>query len=1625
MEIILMPKMYNGRVVPETGNIIFVNNPDNSTSSDGGITPYESNPVQYLIDVYGENSGTGAGVYIETIKNDNIRILKFKNILVDDSLYLYDNGNTLSIGISPSSGLPVGNNVLAVNKGGTGSSSLPFNCLLVGNGVNPVQAIPLPASDNQFLTFENNNYIWKEVNSSGSDGIDIISESDIITISISNNNKTFTLNVDQTKINIEEINGILGTNKGGTGLTFVGANNQVLVSNGTSLEYKTITAGMISDLAIVATTGDYDDLINKPVLTNGTVTSVGVSSSDESLIVLGGDITTSGIIDITVDPSKLSLDSISGILPVSKGGTGVSSIGKDNIVIGVDNNTVGVILPPEDSNSFLTHDSTGYVWKTINEVIPGVGKIYEATSTDDAIVVETTATAGNTTFSFSFDSSKVAINDLSGVLGISKGGTGLSAVGADGQFLISRNGIFAYSFIEADMVSGLSTVATTGDYNDLRNKPASGSVSSVGLISSNPALVVSNSPITSSGDIGINLNVSLLRLQDMGGLLTVPKGGTGRNTIPKDSILIGNDTQSVGLIDAPDTNNNFLSYQNGAYIWKTIEPSKYTETLVTSGSSSIAITSNTETDPVSSETSITYEVAFDPSVVPINSFSGILSPVKGGTGLSTIGANGTILQSNGLSLVYSKVNTTSIDGLSDVATSGDYNDLINKPTVGTGTVTSVGITSLSDSLTVQNTPITSSGSIELSFDPSKVSINDLSGILSVENGGTGLSVIGASGTFISSNGSELSFSNITTDNIDGLSDVATTGDYNDLINKPVLTNGTVTSVGLTSSHVALSISNSPITSTGNINIDLSLSDISLDELSGVLSVSKGGTGVSSISKNSIIIGDTDSSVSLVTPLADTRQKLIHDVDNTVKWVSDSPESASVERVIFDDIQDLQNSPNIGDGFLSNSSGELFVYRKNGDLAYDVLTSVFSNKLLSSDGQTMVGLQNTLGDKDLILSDIVPVYSFMANSSTDAKNARVFEIGPTSLEVENPFDINYFYNGSVELNGVAGLHDSVNVHDVVNSVNIMSPKNIMIPNDQYLEVKHFGNNGYIVKDSGIGINMAIVSRNYTGVYDQSIIDFSTVKVKFDDIRDVSASDITDIALINDPIFSEPVYFARLEDPENTNPSLFGVVAINNDRIGSFDTFPSTNDYVNFETKLVSKIRSSNLVEPVIRSFMVAKTSGGLYQLSSFDYSSYYDLTNVTNDYNTTVALSHNILDSDIKINNISRTDLNADIIMFDDLPSLVYVDDAMNFISGNQSASGDVSKFIQTKIIGMKIYSDDSSSFSSSEFELAVLTDIPENWEAEQVCVSYDVLFGEHFPVFMLGNDGKIYWQVCSLDTTVAPLSLFDYQITDSPDYTEGDIEKLYLTKRDNGYVLSIHIKTTTLSSIKEIFFTNDLVNKYSGNNLNNLYITGKEMSPLSKAFSFNTFAHLGTISENNVNFIHSDEDGVYAMSFDIIKPIDKFNKISVALQTQPDKFYRMVIFTTTALRTQNFYLASDIVTVNASKFVDFPFADNITTNLQVGNYVIAIYQTNEDGMIDTSAKFRIGKVDNSPNKTISLNGNILFRGEVDVDVVTNSTGDINISTSKIAPFHSYGYDTSSIAAISIGGVYDLGIYTEE
>lgn len=142
-------------------------------------------------------------------------------------------------------------------------------------------------------------------------------------------------------------------------------------STGDQLIYSTtIPVASITGLATVATTGDYNDLVNKPTGL-GTVTSIDVSGGTTGLTTSGGPITTSGVI------------TLAGTLGIANGGTGQSTA----------DGALNALLPSQTSNSgkYLTTNGLITSWATLNT---GTVTSVSATGTDGvtAIVMDGSST---------------------------------------------------------------------------------------------------------------------------------------------------------------------------------------------------------------------------------------------------------------------------------------------------------------------------------------------------------------------------------------------------------------------------------------------------------------------------------------------------------------------------------------------------------------------------------------------------------------------------------------------------------------------------------------------------------------------------------------------------------------------------------------------------------------------------------------------------------------------------------------------------------------------------------------------------------------------------------------------------------------------------------------------------------------------------------------------------------------------------------------------------------------------------------------------------------------------------------------------------------------------------------
>ena len=331
-----------------------------------------------------------------------------------------------------------------------------------------------------------------------------------------------------------------------------------------------------------------------------------------------------------------------------------------------------------------------------------------------------------------------------------------------------------------------------------------------------------------SGSISLTSQVS--------GILPIANGGTGTSS---PSIVAGTGISVTGSFPNQTlTNTGVTNLVAG--------------TGVTINSSSGSVTINaTGTGGTVTSVGLAAPSGFTVSNSPVTS-SGTLTLSTALNGyLSGNGANGiTASTTIPTSALSGTIPASSVTGLATVATTGNYYDLINRPTLNAGTVTSVSGTGTVQGISLSGT-VTTSGSLTLGGSLSPINLtSQVSGTLNVASGGTGTATPATvAGTGISVSGS---FPNQTITNAGVTNLVAGSGVTLNTNNGSVTINatgtgGTVTSVSGTGTVQGITLTGN-VTSSGSLTLGGSLSAINLaSQVSGTLNVASGGTGASTAS----------------------------------------------------------------------------------------------------------------------------------------------------------------------------------------------------------------------------------------------------------------------------------------------------------------------------------------------------------------------------------------------------------------------------------------------------------------------------------------------------------------------------------------------------------------------------------------------------------------------------------------------------------------------------------------------------------------------------------------------------------------------------------------------------------
>ncbi|QCG76181.1 structural protein [Pseudomonas phage vB_PaeM_PA5oct] len=609
------------------------------------------------------------------------------------------------------------------------------------------------------------------------------------------------------------------------------------------------TSGSYDDLsnkpsfANVATTGSYDDLNNKPSIpTNGSFSLLGLNDTNNTPVA-DGILRWNSSANQVIYANTIDAQSVSGLATVATIGK-LSSL-SDVDLIGLNQNEIlqwngsAWVPVPYNPNQIQAYIESGNTKVSTNDIL-------------DSIVLTAGPTTGNIIFELGNTNSSIILNPvannvdalisstsrikLDSSTGISLGNISYPMTdGTVGQAVVT-NGAGQLSFETVVKPSQLATVATSGNYNDLTNKPTLvtelNGLADVRMRDTNgnylaqpeDVLTYSNGiwqarPNTSSSFIGLSDTQNITLPEDRANAY-LRWDTTGNLIIYEDSISasviagLAEVATTGDLHDLINVNVNLPDMNNPATqaVWGLIWDRQNQRwinynlrNIAGSGGSTVValndLTDVTLTFPVVDGNVLRATVQPDNSIVWQNkqlSYSDLTGTISMSllqltdTSSSAVPNGFLRWDSSGSTVQYiTTISTNDITGLAPVATSGNYNDLSNKPAIP------ASINDLADVNTVNPVPTNGyvltwdsssnnwiakepatnpSGSTALA-DLTDVSLSDLAASDVLKYNGT---------TWVNE---PVTYSELT--DLPTFALVAFSGDYNDLTNKP---SGSTTSI---------------------------------------------------------------------------------------------------------------------------------------------------------------------------------------------------------------------------------------------------------------------------------------------------------------------------------------------------------------------------------------------------------------------------------------------------------------------------------------------------------------------------------------------------------------------------------------------------------------------------------------------------------------------------------------------------------------------------------------------------------------------------------------------------------------------------------------------------------------
>jgi hypothetical protein len=734
---------------------------------------------------------------------------------------------------------------------------------------------------------------------------------------------------------------------GGTGLETLGAPSQTLTVNstGTALEFTTPNSG--------------------------TVTSVSLATTTPFLTVAQDPISSSGVLSIDCNT-----------IPVSHGGTGLTTLGTPSQILSVDST------------------GTSFEFTTPQQFVNSVS----LSSTTPFLTVSEDPVTSTGVLSIDCDT-----------IPISHGGTGLTVAGQPDQILKS-DGTSLYWANPPAMDQYLTTIETISPLAFIDRKLFISSFTGTGRV------VYENSPVLTTPILGDASCSSMNVKGSESGLVRMSSKSGSYNFILPESIGRPKDiltsqgpfvptswSSTIGsgdLVRAPvGSQGQILSVISETPLELGWVDGSGTGTVT---SVSMTVPEFLSVSPSSITSSGSFDISFSSQPIPISS---------GGTGLTTLGlpAQTLTVNSTGTALEFSTPNS--------------------------GTVTSVSLSSTTPFLSVSQDPITSLG--VLSIDCTTIPISHggtglttlglPSQILSVDSTGTSLEFITPQQSVTSvSLSSTTPFLTVSQDPITtigvlsvdcttipvshGGTGLTTLGQPNQILT--VDPTGTalefttpkqfVNSVSLSSTTPFLTVSQIPITSAGTLSIDCD-----------TIPVSHGGTGLTTPGQVNQLLTSNGTSMQWVDP-PNLDQYLT--TIQTVPPLSYSNGTLSITaftgsgNVVYD-THPVLNTPILTDPTTNNvtvsgsQSGSVTIKAVSGDYNFILPTSLgTSGQVLTSNGIfNPVQWTSTSGSGDLVRSQnsVLTGQTILTNGTVVCKSALVQSKGITSITESTSLSVNQF------------------------------------------------------------------------------------------------------------------------------------------------------------------------------------------------------------------------------------------------------------------------------------------------------------------------------------------------------------------------------------------------------------------------------------------------------------------------------------------------------------------------------------------------------------------------------------------------------------------------------------------